>query len=55
MAKSKSSRTERTKPSPDRPDRHEARGEERVSDGVVAAELDERDTDKYEPPGRTYR
>ncbi len=51
MAKSKSSRTERTKG----PEREEARGEERVSDGVIDAELDERDTDKYEPPTRTYR
>ena len=53
MPKSKSSNGDRTKraprdPSPER--ELEARHER--EDGVVEAELDELDTDKYEPPPR---
>jgi hypothetical protein len=51
MPKSKPTRTDRTKrnhrdPGPER----EAQNLSRVSDGTIEAELDELDTDKYEPP-----
>ena len=52
MPKSKSTRSDRTKRAP-RDMTSERRAEvEAQSDGVVTEELDELDTDKYEPPPR---
>jgi hypothetical protein len=56
MPKSKSTRIDRTHrtprdPGPDREDRHH-KVSAGTSDGVIDAELDELDTDKYEPPVR---
>lgn len=48
MPKSKSTRTDRTKRNPRDPGPD--RQVHKVSDGVIDEELDELDTDKYEPP-----
>lgn len=53
MPKSKPTRTDRTKRNPRDPGPE--REEQRLSDGTVDAELDELDTDKYEPPVRKDR
>lgn len=50
MPKSKPSRMDRSKREPRDPGPE--REEQSRSDGVVEAELDELDTDKYEPPAR---
>ena len=53
MPKSKPVRSDRTKRNPRDPGPE--REEESLSDGRVEVELDELDTDKYEPPPRKDR
>ena len=50
MPKSKSTHVDRTKRAPRDPGPERAEQVQRERDGVVEEELDEFDTDKYEPP-----